>query len=56
MYFIKNIFIPMHVPPLFHAEDLQTQAYAGSLYAESDPLHPVQLVSLVHPLQLLLHA
>ncbi len=46
----------MQVPLLFHAVDLQTQAYSGSLYAESKPLHPVQNVSLVHPVQLILQA
>ncbi len=46
----------MHVPPLFHAVDLQTQVYAGSLYAASETIHPVQTVALVHPVQLLLQA
>ncbi len=46
----------MHVPPLFHAEDLQSHVYAGSLYAESEPLHPVQIVALVHPVQVILQA
>ncbi len=46
----------MHVPPLFHAVDLQTQVYAGSLYAASEPIHPIQKVALVHPVQLLLQA
>ncbi len=46
----------MQVPPLFHAVDLQAHANAGSLYAESVPIHPVQKVVFVHPLQLLLQA
>jgi hypothetical protein len=46
----------VHVPPLFHAVDLQTHVYDGSLYAESDPLHPMQTVALVHPVQLILQA
>ncbi len=46
----------MHVPPLFHAEDLQMHVYPGSLYAESKPLHPVQTVALLHYVQLLLQA
>ncbi len=46
--------MPVQVPALFHAVDLQTHVYVGSLYAESAPLHPVQAVALVHPVQLLL--
>ncbi len=46
----------MHVPPLFHAVDLQEQVNKGSLKAESVPLHPVQIVVLVHPVQILLQA
>ncbi len=46
----------MHVPPLFHAVDLQIHVNVGSLYSESEPLHVVQTVSLVHPVQLLLQA
>jgi hypothetical protein len=46
----------VHVPPLFHAVDLQIQVYAGSLYAASEPMHPIQTVALVHPVQLLLQA
>jgi hypothetical protein len=46
--------MPMHIPPLFHAVDLQTHVYAGSLYIASKPIHPVQTVALVHPVQLLL--
>jgi hypothetical protein len=46
----------MHVPSLFHAVALQTHVNAGSLKAESVPLHPLQTVSLMHPVQLLLHA
>ncbi len=48
--------MPVHVPPLFHAEDLQTHVFAESLSAESEPLHPVQKVSFMHPVQLLLQA
>ncbi len=44
----------MHIPSLFHAEELQIQVSVGSLYIESLPLHPVQKVALVHPVQLLL--
>ncbi len=44
----------MHIPPLFHAVDLQTHVYAGSLYNESEPLHPVQIFVLLHSVQLLL--
>ncbi len=46
----------MHIPPSFHAVDLQTHTDATSLYAESEPAHPVQEVSLVHPVQLVLQA
>ncbi len=46
----------MHVPPLFHAVDLQIHANAGSLNSESEPLHAVQAVTLVHPVHLLLQA
>jgi hypothetical protein len=46
----------MHIPPLFHAVALQLHVYAGSLYAESDPMHPVQNVALMHPVQLILQA
>ncbi len=46
----------MHVPPLFHAEDLQIHDYVRSLCVESEPLHVVQTVALVHAVQLLLHA
>ncbi len=45
----------MHVPPLFHAVDLQTHVNIGSLYAESEPLHALQTLSFTHPVQLLLH-
>jgi hypothetical protein len=48
--------IPVHVPPLFHAVDLQTHAYARSLYKESEPLHPEQTLALLHPVQLILQA
>ncbi len=46
----------MHVPPLFHAVEMQTHVYAGSLYTESKPPHPMQIAALVHPVQLLLQA
>ncbi len=46
----------MQIPPLFHAVDLHMHVNAGSLYAESEPLHAVQTVALVHPVQLLLQA
>ncbi len=46
----------MHIPPLFHAVDMQTHVYAGFLYSASEPIQPVQTVALVHPVQLLLQA
>ncbi len=46
----------MHVPALFHAVDLQTHVNNGSLYAESKPLHDVQIVALVQEVQLVLQA
>ncbi len=46
----------MHIPPSFHAVDLQLHANEGSLYDESDPIHPVQTIALMHPVQLILHA
>ncbi len=46
----------MHVPPLFHAVDLQPHAKAGSLKSESEPLHPVHTDALMHPVHLLLQA
>ncbi len=46
----------MQIPSLFHAVDLQTHVKAGSLSAESVPLHPVQTIELVHPVQLPLHS
>ncbi len=46
----------MHIPPLFHAVALQTHVYAGSLYDESEPVHPAQTVALMHPVQLILQA
>jgi hypothetical protein len=46
----------VHVPPLFHAVDLQAHVNNGSLYVESTPLHDVQIVALVHEIQLLLQA
>ncbi len=55
--FIIIIFIiPVHIPLSFHAEDLQLHVYAGSLCNESEPLHVVQIIALVHSVQLLLHA
>jgi hypothetical protein len=44
----------MHVPPLFHAVDLQTHVNVEFLYSESAPLHSVHIVALVHAVQLLL--
>ncbi len=46
----------MHIPPLFQAVDLQVQVNVGSLKAESMPAHPLQIVALVHPVQLILQA
>ncbi len=46
----------MHIPPLFHAVDLHIHVNTGSLYAESEPLHAVQTLALVHPVQLVLQA
>ncbi len=46
----------MHVPPLFHAVDLQTHVNNGSLYVESEPMHDMQIVALVQEVQLLLQA
>ncbi len=46
--------LPVHIPALFHAVDLQVHVNAGSLSAESEPTHPVQTVELLHPVQLLL--
>ncbi len=46
----------MHVPALFHAVDLQIQVNVGSLYVESEPLHTVHAVALVHYVQLRLQA
>ncbi len=46
----------MHVPALFHAEEVQIQVDPGFLYAASEPLHTVHSVALVHYVQLLLHA
>ncbi len=49
--------IPVQIPILFHAVDLQAEhVNVGSLYAASIPAHPVQTVALVHPVQLLLQA
>ncbi len=56
MHFLKKNFLPIHVPPLFHAVDLQAHAYVVFLNAESVPLHPVQAVALVHPVQFALQA
>ncbi len=46
----------MHVPALFHAEEMQIQVDAGFLKAASDPLHTEHTIALVHYVQLLLHA
>ncbi len=48
--------IPVQVPPLFQAVDLQIHVYVRSLCAESEALHDVQIVALLHDVQLLLHA
>jgi hypothetical protein len=53
---VKIFLIPMHIPPLFHAVDLQAQTYAESLYSESVPLQPRQKVAFVHYVQLILQA
>jgi hypothetical protein len=49
-------FIPVQIPPLFHAVDLQMHVNAGSLYSKSEPVHPIHTVALVQSLQLLLQA
>ncbi len=55
--FIIIIFIiPVHIPLSFHAVDLQLHVNAGSLCKVSEPLHVVQIIALVHNVQLLLHA
>ncbi len=46
----------MQTPLLFHAVDLQTHVKVGSLYAESAPVHPMQLAAFVHPVHVLLQA
>jgi hypothetical protein len=46
----------MHIPPSFHAVDLQIHVNVGSLYSESEPIHSLQIVALMHLLQLLLQA
>jgi hypothetical protein len=46
----------VHVPALFHAEEVQIQVDAGFLKAASMPLHMVQTIALAHYVQLLLHA
>jgi hypothetical protein len=53
---MKIFDLPVQIPALFHAVDLQTHANTGSLKAASVPAHPVQTVALVHPVQLLLQA
>ncbi len=42
----------MHVPPLFHAVDKQSQALVLSLWVESLPMHAVHKRALVQPLHL----
>ncbi len=55
--FLKFLDLPVQVPALFHAVDLQAaHVYAGSLKAASGPAHALQTVALVHPAQLLLQA
>ncbi len=56
MYFIIMDIVPVHIPPLFHAVDLQIQVYSLSLYSESKSLQTLQIVALVHSVQLLLQA
>ncbi len=51
--FLTNSTLPVHIPPLFHAVDLQIHVCVASLYPESEPLHPVQKVAFAHPLQLM---
>ncbi len=46
----------MQTPLLFQAVDLHTHVKVGSLYTESAPIHPVQLVAFVHPVHVLLQA
>ncbi len=48
--------MPVHIPPLFHAVDLQMHVYAGSLYVESVPVHSMQTVAFAHVVQLILQA
>ncbi len=54
--FFCKFLLPVQIPPLFHAVDLQIQVNAGSLNDKSEPLHPVQIVALVQPVQLVLQA
>ncbi len=54
--FICKFLLPVQIPPLFHAVDLQIQVNVGSLNDESEPLHPVQIVALVQPVQFVLQA
>ncbi len=56
IFIFSKFFLPVQIPPLFHAVDLQIQVYAGSLNDESEPLHPVQIVALVQLVQLVLQA
>jgi hypothetical protein len=53
---MKIFIIPVQVPPLFQAVDLQIHVYARSLCAESETLHAVQILALIHAVQLLLQA
>jgi hypothetical protein len=55
LFFCKFL-LPVQIPPLVHAVDLQMQVNVGSLNDESEPLHPVQIVALVQPVQFVLHA
>jgi hypothetical protein len=55
LFFCKFL-LPVQIPPLFHAVDLQIQVNVGSLNDESEPLHPLQIVALVQLVQLVLQA
>ncbi len=56
IYLLLKFLLPVHVPPLFHAVDLQIHVNAGSLNVESEPIHPMQAVALMQPVQLILQA
>jgi hypothetical protein len=49
--------MPVHIPVLFHAVEVQTlHVYSGSLKDPSEPVHSIQTIALVHPVQLGLQA